>query len=794
MRNLPPSGPGTGRYHWALTRTFQIRHLPKYIIGFVFHLLSKRLKLHTKTIRYLRHAMELGNPTGSLWPDETTPMVSRLLSGGVWNYTFFQFHRSYYFPYWAHKQYDPSSRSFIPRSHNVLSINQTQRNWVAISFPGKTEEISVDLAGAIMPGRDRFTIEMAIYEHGKLIRPHDFENELTIQKPGPGDLIIEWRGRELHLSAEQSGLRITGRGEQPVILSIRPFNMEGGVQIYRMHYYSDGFKITGTDIQISQRNEPEFMQINGFQHGDALEDIEDYLKKGGKAKKKKQKKIFSIIRGKQREEALDHIGLVTGAFYFAKTSEVEWFVRDSSSTSLPAGLVRGVKPELDGTYSANSVWLHWFPALMEMDLPGELGDWFSTSRDHILSLWDYDSITPGSFTYHEFWIRDAVVLMNSLLFVGGQRAVRQILQKMKGQISRRGLFRSQAGEWDANGQALWIIGRYISVSGDTFMVHRMRREIRRMILWIDRTTRENQGVLPPGFSAEHLGVADWYLWDNFWALGGMRELIPWQKDLGLDIEGIHNRLLLALDKYLEEYEYYPAALGRQRDAGMIGSVSAVYPLGLTEFMDERMRSTLEIIYSNYFYEGGFFQENIHSGVNTYLTLQVAEGFLATGDPEKALEILFSAKKWRSKTYTFPEAAHPRSRGGTMGDGFHGWAFAEVISLLKNFFFLEYASGFVLFAGVPYEWFQREVNVKNMFTPVGRLYFEITPGTIYISGLRKKSPKPYYISLPQRVKLYTSNNELSEVKDESLKILYGKGRVLYTLSLETETLVIRFVHS
>ena len=40
------------------------------------------------------------------------------------------------------------------------------------------------------------------------------------------------------------------------------------------------------------------------------------------------------------------------------------------------------------------------------------------------------------------------------------------------------------------------------------------------------------GLLPPGFSAEHLGANDWYYWDDFWAVGGLRGAAALLEQLG----------------------------------------------------------------------------------------------------------------------------------------------------------------------------------------------------------------------------------------------------------------------
>lgn len=53
------------------------------------------------------------------------------------------------------------------------------------------------------------------------------------------------------------------------------------------------------------------------------------------------------------------------------------------------------------------------------------------------------------------------------------------------------------------------------------------------IEWIDTTRLKKieykkkniYGLLPQGLSAEHLGLADYYYWDNFWSLAGIESFI-----------------------------------------------------------------------------------------------------------------------------------------------------------------------------------------------------------------------------------------------------------------------------
>ncbi len=94
---------------------------------------------------------------------------------------------------------------------------------------------------------------------------------------------------------------------------------------------------------------------------------------------------------------------------------------------------------------------------------------------------------------------------------------------------------------------------------------------------------------------------------------------------------------------------------------------------------------------------------IHSGLNAYLTLHLAQVFLRGGDPGRAYELMQGVAAVASSTGQWPEAIHPRTEGGCMGDGQHAWAAADWILLVRNFFVREEKDEIVLASGIPPAW-------------------------------------------------------------------------------------------
>jgi hypothetical protein len=170
------------------------------------------------------------------------------------------------------------------------------------------------------------------------------------------------------------------------------------------------------------------------------------------------------------------------------------------------------------------------------------------------------------------------------------------------------------------------------------------------------------------------------------------------------------------------------------DAGAIGSLVADYPLQLFEPGAPRIMATIETVLANYFHKGGFFQDIIHSGINAYLTLDVAQTLLRAGDSRFA-ELIKTVARLATATGQWPEAIHPQTLGGCMGDGQHGWAAAEWLMMMRNCFVREEGpprngegeGRLIVGSGLFAEWFESddELRFGPTLTPWGAVTVRIT---------------------------------------------------------------------
>jgi hypothetical protein len=377
--------------------------------------------------------------------------------------------------------------------------------------------------------------------------------------------------------------------------------------------------------------------------------------------------------------------------------------------------------------------------------PGLLADAVEANRRYLLVFHDGDDVTPGPFTYHRFWFRDAAYLIAAMDRFGFHAETSQVLRSYGRRQHRDGFFFSQRQEWDANGAALWSLAEHWRLTRDTGCIE--PESVLRAVRWIERKRnarrRRNdpslKGLMPASISAEHLGPFDYFYWDSFWSLRGLldgalllrlaglpdeaAEADRWAEDLQGDLA---TSMALVAERLATDV--IPAGPRRRIDPAVIGSLVACSPLRLLPATHPGIAATVEATRQRFCIGPAFFQAISHTGLGTYLTLQLASVELEAGD-RRALTRLEWMAEVATPTFTWPEAIHPHLGDGCMGDGHHGWAAADFLSLVRNLLVRETGPedrpSLALCTMLPDAWVGHDLEVENAPTHTGRLSFALT---------------------------------------------------------------------
>jgi len=130
------------------------------VSSFVLEQALKQLGVPAAAIRQLQIAGQLSDVDGSGFPAELFQLSAPMVTRGLLNYAILQMKRDWLYPHWVHKQLDPNSISYIPRSQNPLLLNITHRNWTMLGSPNGEYEAIVDPCGLLTPLPREWSIDV----------------------------------------------------------------------------------------------------------------------------------------------------------------------------------------------------------------------------------------------------------------------------------------------------------------------------------------------------------------------------------------------------------------------------------------------------------------------------------------------------------------------------------------------------------------------------------------------------------------------------------------------------------
>jgi hypothetical protein len=712
-----------------------------------------RLRITDDIVKYLSTFQRLGENFEVQLPSELLPIGARTVLRALRTRSAAQLGVDWVWPHWLHRQLDPASPAFVPRGHLPFLVNLTQRNWTMVGNVGSPWEAIVDPRGLVTPWFDGWSLDWWI---GADDRWHFPSREVAVRQRLVGAApVIETAMRVPSGDAVQRVYAMRGAGEigelvvveienrspLPFVagLAVRPYNPEGLAVVERIGLVGRTVTVDGRPAVLFP-TPPARLAASTFHDGDCVLDVT-----GGRA--------GAVFPRRLRCEA----GLAQAAFLFPVPHRAALRValpivpeRRTRRRALARRRVERLPDVPDALPTATAVARAWAAQTrrgLRLDLPdARLAEAVEANRRYLLLLHDGDTITPGPATYHRFWFRDAAYLLAALDRYGLHREVAEVLRSYPDRQHVDGYFFSQRHEWDANGAALWTLAEHWRLTRDGDVLDVTAPAITRGTRWIERKRRtrrgrrdpELRGLLPASVSAEHLGPFDYFYWDDFWALAGLRDGAAmldasgdriaaeqarrWLSSMRADVDASLARTAARLGT-----EAISAGPRRRIDPAVIGSLVACEPLHVFAVDDPRITATLDTVRDRFCYGDAFFQGISHTGLGTYLTLQLAFVELSAGD-RRALDRLRWLLGAATPTWTWPEAIHPQLGGGCMGDGHHGWAAAEFLSFVRALLVREVAGAggpeLALCSMLPDEWLGHGIEVHDAPTHHGTLSFAV----------------------------------------------------------------------
>jgi hypothetical protein len=738
------------------------------------YILSQAARSHgfVDPVGLLAQFGRFSRPAQVLAPTELLRAGIVLQARGFINSQAIQHNLDWVWPYWVQQQFDPLNPSFIPRAFSMSHINITQRNWTAVGLPGCHELPIVDPRGMVTPHYDGWSIDFWIVgvDSPSLVPSKLAAVEQSLTNTANLQIVTRAsaHGATLVCSTEMVlcdehpcchiKVEAACTADSFLAIALRPFNPEGVSFIHDFSAPTDR-----SAIIVNKRESvyfapaPERIVFSRYQDGDVFH------------------AIGNVAKTPVAQISCD-VGMATAAAVYSLKAGNPLHVR----VAVPLGKSRLRNHSFvptDG--NAGTLWDEALSTVCAVDVPdSRISPLFATAIKTMILHAPAD-VYAGPYIYKRFWFRDAVLIAHAMLVAGLTQRVMQTVSRFFPRQTPMGYFQSQEGEWDSNGQVLWLIDRLRTFSGAPIPTEWYKR-IKHAATWIQhkRRTTGAEGLMPAGFSAEHLGPNDSYYWDDFWSIAGLRAASRLLRDSG-DLHagdmfaheadalaGSVNRSLTRVGAWLGS-PLMPASPNRRMDSAAVGSLAASYPLQIFKPDDPRVGNTIEYLLRNCFIDNALFHDISHSGLNPYLTLHVAQALLRKGD-QRFWPIMSRIADLASPTGQWPEAIHPRLGSGCMGDGQHVWAAAEWVMMVRNCFVREDDDEhkLVLCSGVQPEWLSTgaRLSLGPTLTVFGSITVRITvdAGTILVdwSAAWRTRPIMIDVALPCRTVVRVADDQTS----------------------------------
>ncbi len=440
-----------------------------------------------------------------------------------------------------------------------------------------------------------------------------------------------------------------------------------------------------------------------------------------------------------------------------------------------------------------SVWQNRVP--MKLSLPDKrYEDCFYSSLYYMLIMMTGSELWPGPLNYREFFLHDAVDMVDALEKAGLSDVARGALD----------LFEFDKGDryGDGLGGSLYALWLHACMTADRAYLRevyprirrgcRLIKEMRAECLSAEFADSALWGLFPPSESQDNFGKPAHLYVDNWWAIIGLKSAMLAAKELNeLDdyrefeheYLGLFDCVQTSVNRVMKEEnlsympafaDYWPeegrAIDGAHRILGDAQMAWAHRPV-LTPVISLGVKMPLVPFsesYRKYWERAGRFSkydcgwfveyEDCFWGYNVALAaplMTLGMNDVALMNIEWSLNNQSCPGGWMEamKSQTLPDGTKVMTPG-VVGDTPHGWVAAHFVLFLRQMLFREEGDQLVLLSCVPLSWFEQgeRIEVRNAPTFFGEFGFVVesrkTEGIIDIQFLGETPPGGYVLHLPE----------------------------------------------
>jgi hypothetical protein len=383
---------------------------------------------------------------------------------------------------------------------------------------------------------------------------------------------------------------------------------------------------------------------------------------------------------------------------------------------------------------------------------------------------DHGDLRGGEDFYDEFYIRDGAYQVMELEEAGLFDAARQAVSLYLDRQRPDGRFESQPGQFDANGQALWVLWQYYRMTTDDRWLAEVYPAMRKAVDW----TMDARRQAPP--DSPFAGLLPNALADGEYLWGGEHHIV------GYDLWNLRGVLCTAdaaealgkgqeAQALREEAELYRQAIDTAwRETGLDyfppswegagthwGNTETLWPTPLFDTNDPRVGALIDHVrhdFADGFVEGTIRWTGLPGVIHPYLSAYTTMADLARGNHEQVVEDFYWYLLHSTEAHAFPEGVYYERRYAWNETIPHVTGACNFAIMLRHMLVHEQGDELHLLRAVPDWWLDegQEIRIERLPTYFGEMDLtvrgvqdgvevELTPPT-------RRPPERMVFHLPQ----------------------------------------------
>lgn len=384
------------------------------------------------------------------------------------------------------------------------------------------------------------------------------------------------------------------------------------------------------------------------------------------------------------------------------------------------------------------------------------------ARDHIGENYIQ---TVNKLQYHAFWLRDASDIADMYDLTGYPKYAGQVLDFFARFQKPDGQFLSQPGQYDAQGEVLWVYGEHYRMTHDLEFARRVFPSVERAVAWIEAARASDPlHLIPPSDVKDNEYVNGHVTGYNLLALDGIESAAMLADAVGqpakaaeyrADYAAYRQDLIQAIDRCARmDGGAIPPSLDGDCKGQDWGNLLGTYPGHVFAPNDPLITATLKMVQGKY--AEGLTTYGTGRYVHDYLIFKNTLTEIERGEQKQPLEDLYATLVHTSSTQEGFEFAIRAWGDRDFADNLppHGWFAAEYRIALRDMMVREDEGDIHLLSVMSPAWMGagKVVRVERAPTQFGEVAFTLTQPDDRSADIRlnlqwREKPRAIYLHLP-----------------------------------------------